>query len=139
MNQRDISEIKRRLNPDHRNPTVIRGCYLDARGQVISSFTQAVERMPEGENEKYMALFRRSLSGTQGQNLLQIGFTPDQTMNDENYVLLQRLRESALKDDEAVDQLCEKIAASLAEENADLQSVSDSQNAANWLISRSFR
>ena len=38
MNQRDFSELRRRLNPDRRNPSVIRGCYVTHDGQVISTF-----------------------------------------------------------------------------------------------------
>ena len=38
MNQRDISEIRRRLNPDKRNPSLVRGCYVRPDGQVISTF-----------------------------------------------------------------------------------------------------
>ena len=52
MNPRDLSEIKRRLNPDKRNPTVIYGCYVGADGHVISDFAQPVVTMPQEENEK---------------------------------------------------------------------------------------
>ena len=51
MNQRDLSELRRRLNPDKRNPTVLRGCYVDSEGKVISTFVQAVGRLPQEENE----------------------------------------------------------------------------------------
>ena len=61
MNQRDLSEIKRRLNPDRRNPTLLCGCYISGDGRVIASFAQLVGAMPQEENEKYMAIFRRCL------------------------------------------------------------------------------
>ena len=54
MNQRDIAQLKRRLNPEKRNPTVIRGCYVDHAGQVISTFARPIYHLPAEENEKYM-------------------------------------------------------------------------------------
>ena len=41
MNQRDLSELRRRLNPDKKNPTVIRGCYVDHTGQVMGDAHRA--------------------------------------------------------------------------------------------------
>ncbi|MEG1571349.1 MAG: DUF4317 family protein, partial [Clostridia bacterium] len=61
MNPRDLSELKRRLNPDRRNPTVIRGCYVGGDGHIISTFSQPVFHLPQEENEKYMAIFKRIL------------------------------------------------------------------------------
>ena len=37
MNQRDLAEIKRRLNPEKRNPSLIRGCYVDHVGNLITT------------------------------------------------------------------------------------------------------
>ena len=81
MNQRDLAEIKRRLNLEHHNITCIRGCYVNKQGEIISSFSRSLEGMPQEEAEKYLALFRRALSGTQGQNLLDVEFTPQQVMD----------------------------------------------------------
>lgn len=134
MTPRDFSELKRRLNPDHRNPTLIRGCYIDHTGQIITEFRTDLHSLTDTENQKYMAIFRKALSGTIGQCLLPVEFTPRQTMEDENYALLAKLRATALKDDETVHAAYEKVISGLVAENADLQSVSDAQNAANWLI-----
>ena len=54
MNQRDFSELRRRLNPDRHNPSVIRGCYVTHDGQMISTFAQPVFGMAQEENEKYI-------------------------------------------------------------------------------------
>lgn len=135
MNQRDISEIRRRLNPDKRNPTLIRGCYVRPDGQVISTFVQPVGAMPQEENEKYMALFKRVLSGTAGQNLLQVDFSTEQVMHGEEYAALAELRASALTDEESVAALYQRAIAyiqSLNEQQA--QSVEAQQNASNYLI-----
>ena len=109
MNKKEIAEIKLRLNPEFHNVTCIRGCYVNAQGEVISAFTRAVEGMGEEEAEKYLAIFKKVLSGTQGQNLLDVEFTPQQVMDSPEHRLLMRLKDSALKDDEAVEQLFQTI------------------------------
>lgn len=135
MNQRDLSQLKRRLNPDKRNPTVIRGCYVSYDGQVISTFAQPVFHLPAEENEKYMALFRRVLSGTPGQNLQEMEFTAMQAMEGEEHRILSTLRESALTDEEAVNAFYERVIDSIrALGLANAQSVTEQQAASNYLI-----
>lgn len=135
MNQRDMAEIRRRLNPDKRNPSLIRGCYVRPDGQVISTFVQPVGAMPQEENEKYMALFKKVLSGTQGQNLLQVDFSTEQVMHGAEHATLMELRDSALTDEESVNALYQRAIAyvqSIFEAQA--QSVEAQQNASNYLI-----
>ncbi|MDY4138076.1 MAG: DUF4317 domain-containing protein [Eubacteriales bacterium] len=135
MNQRDLSELRRRLNPDKRNPTVLRGCYVDSEGKVISTFVQAVARLPQEENEKYMALFKKCLSGTAGQNLLPIDFTPEQVETGEAHRLLMTLRDTGLQDASAVDEFCGRAIAYVRAKHDELaQSVDAQQAADNYLI-----
>ena len=47
MNKKDIAEIKRRFNLEHNNITCIRGCYVNDKGEVISSFTRSLEGMAQ--------------------------------------------------------------------------------------------
>ena len=135
MNPRDLSEIRRRLNPERRNPTVLRGCYVSYAGEVISAFAQPVFHLPAEENEKYMALFKRALSGTPGQNLQEIDFSAAQVLDGEEHKLLSALRESGLTDEEAVSAFYERVIAYIrATSSADAQSVTEQQNASNYLI-----
>ena len=135
MNQRDLAELRRRLNPDKRNPTVIRGCYVDHAGQVISTFAQPVYHLPQEENEKYMSFFKKVLSGTQGQNLLPIEFTAAQAMDGDEHKILSTMRESGLTDEEAVEAFYQRVIASIqAAGSADAQSVNEQQTASNYLI-----
>ena len=127
MNQRDLSEIKRRLNPDKRNPSLIRGCYVDYLGNPITSFALPVAALYEQENEKYMNLFKKVLSGQVGQTLTPIGCSAEDD-------LLLRVRDSALKDEDSVQELFTKLIAGIRAEHPDMQSVEDAQTADNWLI-----
>lgn len=109
MTKKELAEIKRRFNLNHHNVTCIRGCYVNAQGQVISAFSQSLMGMAQEEAEKYLAIFRRTLSGEQGQNLLTLGFTPEQVMDSEEHRLLMSLRDTALKEDEPVNYLFQQI------------------------------
>ena len=128
MNQRDLAEIKRRLNPDKRNPSVICGCYVDHIGNPITSFQLPVAALYEQENEKYMAIFRKVLAGQIGQTLTPIAFPAD---TDD---ILLRARNTALNDEEVLQDLFTRLIAGIRAEHPDMQSVEDAQNAENWLI-----
>ena len=102
MNRKEISEIRRRLNPERSNVTLIRGCYVNQDREIVSQFGQSPLAMPEEEAEKYLALFSKTLSGTPDKNLVSIGFSAEQVRDGEEHRLLMALRDSALTDEEAV-------------------------------------
>ena len=135
MNTRDLSEIKRRLNPDHRNPTVIQGFYFSSDGHIISQFTSPVGMLSQDECEKYMALFKKVLSGSFEQNLLMMDFTQDQIEHSDEYALLNKLYTSALKDDLALGVFSQHIVNWLLNEGGNAtQSVEEMQAAGNRLV-----
>ena len=128
MNLRDLAEIKRRLNPDKRNPSLICGCYVDYLGNPITSFELPVATMYEQENEKYMSIFKKVLSGQIGQTLTPIAYPVEEED------LLLRVRDTALNDEDALQELFTKLIAGIRAEHPDMQSVEDAQKADNWLI-----
>ena len=96
MNRIDINEIRRGLHPDRTSADVIRGCYVDERGEIISMFTHSLVTLPEEEGEKYLALFRKVLSGVPGKNLVEIPFRPDQVAEGEEHRLLTAMKEDTV-------------------------------------------
>lgn len=128
MNQHDRSEIRRRLNPDKRNPSVICGVYTDHIGNPITSFSVPVATLYEQENIAYMGIFKKVLSGQIGQTLNPVAFPAEADG------LLLRARDTALKDEKAVEELFTRLIAGVRAEHPDLQSVEDAQSAVNWLI-----
>ena len=76
MNQKDVSEIRRRLNPDKNAIPAIRGCYVNEKREIVSAFNRPLISLPQEEMEKYLALLRRSLTGIPGKNLIEIEFRP---------------------------------------------------------------
>ncbi len=109
MNKKDLSEIRRRFNFEHNAITCIRGCYVQKNGEIISSFEKPMQALPREEAEKYLAIFRRTLSGEPGQNLLPVDFSPEQVMEGGEHRLLSELRDTALRQEETVRRLYENI------------------------------
>ncbi len=135
MNQKELSELKRRLNPDKRNPSIIRGCYVTGQGEMLATFAKPVYSLPLEENEKYMSIFKKVLSGQFGQSLLPVDFSAQQVMEGEHHALLSALRESALTDEDAVGQLWQRVIGCIQAEHAhEAQSINEAQQAANYLI-----
>ncbi len=103
MNTKEIGEIRRRARRDRSNMTAVYGCYVNEKQEIISQFRQSAAMMSENEADKYFGLFRRTLSGTLGKNLIDIVFRTSQVANSEEHKLLMTLRDSALQDEEALD------------------------------------
>ena len=113
MNRKEIAEIRRRLNPDKNAVSCIRGCYVNEKREIVSAFNYSLLSLPMEEQEKYLAIFKRTLAGVPGRNLIDIEFRPDQVIDDEAHQLLMGLRNTALTVDAGVEKLCRKIIDSL--------------------------
>ena len=85
MTNKDILEIRKRFNLEKNNITVIRGCYVSSQGEVISTFSRSLRGMGQEEAEKYLAIFKKTLSGVQGQNLIDIDFDPERMNESPEY------------------------------------------------------
>ena len=109
MNEKEISEIRRRFRPDKSSITHVIGCYVNERSEIVSRFDQSMAMLPQEESENLMNVLRRTLSGTQGKNLIDIPFTTAQVVDSDEHRLLMALRNSALQDEEAVQIFFEKI------------------------------
>ena len=102
MNEKEIAEIRRRFRSDKSNITHVRGCYVNEKGEILSQLDQPLSLMSQEETDELLAILRRTLSGTPGKNLMDISFSTQQVAGGEEHALLMALRDSALKNDEAV-------------------------------------
>lgn len=109
MNIKEIGEIRRRTRRDRSNMTALYGCYVNTQKEIISEFRQSIGTMPENESEKYFALFKRTLSGGLGKNLIDISFRTSQVAGSPEHKLLMDLRTSGLKNEELRLELYRKI------------------------------
>ena len=98
MTQKEIAELRRRFRPDKSAINHIYGCYVNGNREIISYLDEPLGIMPQEETEKYLSLLKKSLSGTQGKNLIDIVFSTLQVADSEEHRLLMALRDSQLKD-----------------------------------------
>jgi len=117
MNQKEIGEIRRRFNPSKSNIGRVYGCFVNNNKEIVSNIDAALSLLPESEAEKYLSLLKKSLSGTQGKNLLDICFTAEQVSDSEEHRLLTMLRDTGLKDNDALNTFYQKVIESIETEN----------------------
>lgn len=113
MNQKEVSELRRRWRPEKSAVSRIYGCYVNSNKEIVSDLDESLGTMPEEEAEKYLGLLKKSLSGTLGKNLIDIVFSTQQVMDSEEHKLLSALRSSALKDGQARSSFYRKVIDSL--------------------------
>ena len=109
MNQREISELKRRFRTDKNAIGHIYGCYVSAGRKVISYIDEPLSLMPLEEAEKYLGLLKKTFSGTLGKNLTDIVFSTRQVADSDEHRLLMALRDSRLKDGELRQGFYQKV------------------------------
>ena len=118
MNQKEVSELRRRFRPDRCAISRVYGCYVNTKGEIISDLDESLGLMTQEEVEKYLGLLKKSLSGALGRNLLDIVFSTAQVADSPEHRLLSQLRACRLEDGELRRALYEKIIGSLElEEN----------------------
>lgn len=109
MNKKEISEIKKQFTPANCSITRIRGCYVDGEKNKKADIKEAFLSLSEEEMFKYFEIFRKTLSGTLGKNLLNMEFPLDQESEGGTQNFLLKLRQSKLKDDALVEAFFDKI------------------------------
>ena len=113
MTQKEIAELRRRFRPDKSAINHIYGCYVNGNREIISYLDEPLGIMPQEESEKYLSLLKKSLSGTQGKNLIDIVFSTQQLADSEEHRLLMALRDSQLKDGKARKAFYDRVIGSL--------------------------
>lgn len=109
MNKKEISEIRKQFTPDNCAITRICGCYVDGEKNKKTELKEAFLSLSEEENFKYFEIFKKTLSGTIGKNLLNMDFPLEQEKEGGTQEFLLKLRNSKLQDDNLVEQFYDKI------------------------------
>lgn len=113
MNQKELSELRRRWRLDKNAVSRIYGCFVNSAKEIVAEVNESFGLLPQEEAEKYLSLLKKSMSGTMGKNLIDIEFTTQQVMDSEQHRLLMQLRTSGLRDDQARKKFYETVMASL--------------------------
>ncbi len=109
MNKKEISEIKKQFSPANCSITRICGCYVDGEKNKKTELKEAFLSLSEEEMFKYFEIFKKTLSGTIGKNLLNMEFPLSQEESGGTQEFLLRLKNSKLQDDSLIEAFYDKI------------------------------
>lgn len=109
MNKKDILELKRRLKKDYCTFSKVCGCYVNGEKNIILKFRENFLNLEEAEYHKYLDISNKVLSGTVGNNLLELNFPVGGENSNERQVSLMQLKNSQLKDDDILDEFYQLI------------------------------
>ena len=97
MNKKDILEIKRRFKKNECTFTKMCGCYVNAEKEIVLDFEETFLNLEDEEFYKYLEIAKKTLSGTIGNNLLELEFPLEAEFSGGTHQFLMGLRESKLK------------------------------------------
>ena len=63
MNQKELNEIRRRFKLDKNSISKIFGCYVNSNKEIISWIDASMGLMQQEEQEMYLGLLKKALSG----------------------------------------------------------------------------
>jgi len=109
VNEKEVSELRRRFKPEKNNISKICGCYVNEQKEVIALFDESLTMMDTQESEKFLSLLKKSLTGALGKNLIDITFGTRQVMDSDEHRLLRTLWESGLKDTGALETFYQRV------------------------------
>jgi len=111
MRRKDILELKRRFKKEQCTFTKMCGCYVNGEKHTILKFRESFLNLDEDEYFKYLEIAKKVLSGTIGNNILELNFEANEDFTNERQTSLMQLKNSQLKDDALVDNLYDLIIA----------------------------
>lgn len=109
MNKKEVLEIRRQFTPERCAIMRICGCYVDYEKEKKAELKKAFLSLPEEETFKYFDIFRHTLSGTVGKNLLNMDFPLEQEMPGGAQEFLLKLKDSRLTDDILLEEFYDKV------------------------------
>ena len=80
MNKKEVLEIRKLFGKDNCRIERICGCYVDGHKEKKLEMKEAFLSLPDEEMFKYIDIFKKTLSGTIGKNLLNLEFPLDEEM-----------------------------------------------------------
>ncbi len=103
MNKKEVLELKRRLKKDQATFTQLVGCYVDANHEKVCKFGGKFLTLEDEEYYKYLEISNKVLSGTIGNNLLNLSFPIEEEEVGGRQQILMALRDCDLQDEGLLD------------------------------------
>lgn len=109
MTRKELNEIKSQYTLEDCGILRLCGCYVDGERNKITQFNENFLNLPEKEKHKYFDIFKKTLSGTPGKNLVDMKFNVDAYADEGARTFLMNLRDSGLKDDRLLNEFYDRI------------------------------
>lgn len=103
MNKKEVLELKRRFKKEAATFTRVCGCYVDGNHNKVCKFGNTFLNLEEDECYKYLEIANKALSGTIGNNLLELKFPIEEEEVGGRQHILMALRASKLEDENLLD------------------------------------
>lgn len=103
MNKKEVLELKRRFKKEAATFTRVCGCYVDRNHNKVCKFGNTFLNLEEDEFYKYLEIANKALSGTIGNNLLELKFPIEEEEVGGRQHILMALRASKLEDENLLD------------------------------------
>lgn len=103
MNKQEVLELKRRFKKEAATFTRVSGCYVDGNHNKVCKFGNTFLNLEEDEFYKYLEIANKALSGTIGNNLLELKFPIEEEEVGGRQHILMALRASKLEDENLLD------------------------------------
>ena len=103
MNKKEVLELKRRFKKEAATSTRVCGCYVDGNHNKVCKFGNTFLNLEEDEFYKYLEIANKALSGTIGNNLLELKFPIEEEEVGGRQHILMALRASKLEDENLLD------------------------------------
>lgn len=109
MNKKEVLEIRKQFTPANCAITRICGCYVDHEKNKKLKTKEAFLSLPEEEAFKYFDIFRKTLSGSIGKNLLNLDYSIEKEEYEFPHGVLMELRATKLQDDNVLEDFYDSI------------------------------
>ena len=103
MNKKDVFEIKSRFKKTGCTFTKMCGCYVNSAKEILVNFNETFLNLEEDEFYKYLEIAKKTLSGTMGNNLIELHFPTHEETDGKKQQFLMGLRQSKLKNEELLN------------------------------------
>ena len=109
MRKKDILELKKRFKKDHCTFTKMCGCYVNGEKNILLKFRETFLNLEEDDYFKFLEIAKKVLSGTIGNNILELNFELNEEHINEKQLEFMKLKNSQLKDDSLLDEFYNSI------------------------------
>ena len=109
MNKKDVMELKKRFKKEACSIDRLAGCYVDAGKNKAIKFNESFLNMDDEEFYKYLEIAKKTLTGSLGNNILELDFPLEEEATGGKQHFLYALRNDGLCSEDLLDRLYDLI------------------------------